>query len=120
MKDKQFGQLKWTDSEVWETSVTLGDFRTFGELTYAGDENEDGGNSLAPDTLYRDGRFLLIIDTAGQRKAPAQPQRHAWESFLANAGRIAEDMLASFLTNYQLQRPARVKWWKAIYGDEPY
>ncbi len=108
MKDKQFDTIEWSgDFGYWQGSVPIDHFRDYGQAPYITAEADEEANSE---------RFAIHIDTGGVRRVLA-PQRLAWEKFLEAMPELGEQIPSALDAEYQLQRPARVKWWKAVYGE---
>ena len=75
---------------------------------------DDG--SLDDDVLRRAGRMRLVV-RGKEDEPPADAQRAAWRAFRDDPAAM-DRVLAFLLPIYQRQRPARLKWWDAYYGDD--
>jgi hypothetical protein len=67
--------------------------------------------------LERSGSLPLIIRVE-KDEPPAAPQRRAWEMFLKGGDKLWAKMMARILAEYRRQRPVRVKWQKAAFGEQ--
>jgi len=75
---------------------------------------------LDVDVLFRDARFLIRFDTGERRRGLPRAQRAAWQQIATRDETVWQDTMAMEQTDYQTQRPVRVKWWKATFGDLPF
>jgi hypothetical protein len=77
---------------------------------------EEESDPLDPDRLFRQGRFLLEIDTS-RRKPPIPAQRQGWVRLTARGDVLWDELMELLLLEYQVQQPVRARWWKAVYGE---
>jgi hypothetical protein len=76
----------------------------------------DGSLDFAP--LRRAGRFKVVVHS-GRDEPPTDAQRSAWRAFREGGDALAARIAQELLETYRRQRPQRVRWWKALYGDPP-
>lgn len=117
MKDPVFGDMRWEDHGTWATSVSIDYLRDLGP-DVLGDSEPNPEDPLDGAALLKQGKWLLTIDMGNKRARPAESQRAAWKQFLAAGDALWDDILDRILDEYRRQRPARVRWWKSVYGDE--
>ena len=84
--------------------------------------NADDGDTDEDEALFRQGKFKLAFaakeaDDAAAAKPPSEKQRRAWNDLAARGDAAWEELLSLMVAEYQRQRPTRVRWWRAIYGD---
>src|SRR5207237_3010451 len=107
-RDDIFLNIEWT-GENWTTSVSIPSLRGFGDrLELTAEDREEIGP---------EGEFKLTIDTVHEaRKPPTAGQRAAWKKVTEGGEAIWEEVLDALVAEYQLQRPMRARYWKAIRG----
>ena len=79
------------------------------------------------ETLFRDGKFKLSFagkrsdededDETNRPKPPSPKQRAAWNAIVARGDSAWAELMALMTAEYQHQRPTRMRWWRAIYGE---
>lgn len=116
MKDPVFGEMRWEDNGTWATSVRVDYLRDLG-LDLLGDSEADPDDPLDVVSLLKQEKWLLTIDMDGKRARPTESQRAAWKQFLAAGDALWDGILDRILDEYRRQRPARVRWWKSVYGE---
>jgi uncharacterized protein DUF6985 len=77
----------------------------------------EADDPLDPEALFRQGRFLLQIDTGSPRKHPSPAQRRAWQRVMERGEALWDELMVRLLEEYQLQQPIRAWWWRTVYGD---
>jgi hypothetical protein len=120
MKDEQFGVLEWDDLACARvTSVSIDYFRDLGATVLANEveRGHEAADPMDPLTLARQGKFLLTIPAPTRSNRPTAAQRLAWQKVLDRGDQLWDEMMGKILVAYRAQRPARARWWKAIYGD---
>lgn len=79
---------------------------------------DDDDGALDAEQLLKDGRFKVVVrNEHGQ--PPSDAQRAAWQAFRDGGDALMERILERLLATYQSQRPERLRWWAAMYGDSP-
>jgi hypothetical protein len=97
-----------------------GGFSSNAEAQANSEPEKPSDDPLDYDVLFRDGMFRIRFDVGDRKKAVAKPQLKAWEMVAARGDAIWHDAMERVLADYQIQRPIRVKWWKAVFGDLPF
>jgi hypothetical protein len=83
------------------------------ELT---DRADDPG--FDTDKLFAEGKFLVTVAAGESKKPPADAQCQGWTAFTAAAPAVFDEVMRRALALYQRQRPARLRWWRAMYGGK--
>ena len=125
MKDPTFGSLDWSGG-YWEGSVTLPFFRDFGrDMSRASQDptedpdpyDDDGEPEVDDDPKRKQGIVdLLVTPAGGKRLTPTDAQRLAWKHVQSRGDDAWKELMQKLLETYRRQRPARARWWKAVYG----
>jgi hypothetical protein len=117
MKEKLFDKLEWTDFE-WQTSVEIPFFRSVGARFDKDSPGIRRGPTGASDSaaIQPNPPIPLTIDTGEKRRPPTKGQEEAWRR-LIGADQVWQECITRFRAEYKLQRPARVRWWRAAYGE---
>ena len=137
----EFENFTW-DGEEWVGAVSIPYFGAAGHAFlnplrdevlrpwggYASNDADNAANPPSPpstdsldfDVLFRDAKFLIRFETAGRKRIVPRAQRTAWQKVGERGDAAWQGAIALILADYQVQRPSRVKWWKATYGDLPF
>ena len=133
--------LNW-DGRQWEAAVAIPYFAGSGEALHdprrdealrpwgGFDANADdpeymraGPEEPGPfdfDVLFRDGRFRLSFDTEHRKRRLSAAELRAWDPIAARGDAVWAELMDAALAEYLAQRPTRVRWWRAVYGELPY
>jgi len=117
MKDEFFKKLEW-DDEWWKTSVEIPFFREIGARF---DENSEevirGATAHGAQGAVRPNPPIpLTIHTGGERRRPTAGQIEAWRRLCDRGEHVWRECITRLRPEYELQRPARIRWWTATYG----
>jgi hypothetical protein len=82
------------------------------------DDGDASDGSLDPDPLRKAGRLKVVVRNPRQTP-PDAVQQAAWRAFRDSGAATAERIASALLETYRRQRPQRVRWWRALYGDSP-
>ena len=126
--------MRWDDE--WEGAVAIPYFQGFGQdipkvaqdpseppSPFGDDDEDDDVEDDAEDpsdwdVLFRKGKFEIQVATRGEaRVRPTDEQRRAWRTVLDRGDAVWDELMDAVVEEYRRQRPVRVRWWRAVFGD---
>ena len=100
-------ELKPEEKNIF--SQAMSNLRELGEDVRAKDP-------LVPEDLFKAGKFKLTISATEKKKPPAATMGRQWKK-LADNDKLWQEIVDFATEKYRAQRPTRIKWWKAMYGE---
>jgi len=119
MKNELFDKLEWT-GDWWETSVEIPYFSRIGARLREDSDGVTRGPTGSTDlaAIRPNPPILFTIHTGEVRRPPSKGQLEGWRRICERGDQIWQECIARLRPEYERQRPARVRWWKATYGPE--
>jgi hypothetical protein len=80
-------------------------------------EDVKGDDPLLPEDLFKKGQFKLTIAATAKKKPPAASAAAKWKKLVEDKD-LWKEIVDLAVKKYRDQRPARLHWWKATYGED--
>jgi hypothetical protein len=85
--------------------------------SHTGADSDEPQQTLDPNRLFRAGKFRLAIENGDSKETrPSVAQLGAWDIVAERGDVLWDELLEKVIAEYQIQRPARIRAWKAVFG----